>query len=125
MKQFVNTLPVQLGVIVIMIGAITLAALVLLIAALGALTVYLLKHRTDIRFGVIGVTNERRTVELLCALKAAHQAKADAALEKHYDERVAYNRHRRAERRSRIYLVDLDGRHDVPVSPFSIRQQAG
>lgn len=104
---------------------ITIALFSVAASAAAAIGAALGLRRDRIAFNIVGVTNERRTVELLCALQAAHQAKADAALEKEYDDRVSFNRYRRTERRSRLHLVSLDGHRDVPASPFGIRQQAG
>lgn len=109
-----------------MLAIIGLIALVcLVVCGITAICGMFAVRRDRIGFNVVGVTNERRTVELLCALRAAHQTKADAALERLYDDRVAMNRHLRAERRSRLYLIALDYREDIPASPFSIREQAG
>lgn len=102
---------------------ITIALFCVLMSAAAGIGSLLGLRRDRIGFNVIGVTNERRTVELLCALQAAHQAKADAALEREYDDAVALNRQRRAMRHSRLYLVELD-REEAPVHPFSIRRQA-
>lgn len=109
MTHISNSLPVEIGVLAIMPAVIVLLGLIFLVAALCALVIHALKRRTDIKFGVIGISNERRTVALLCALQAAHQAKADAQLEAEYDDRTAQNRMRRERRLRLVSSRELDG----------------
>lgn len=82
--------------------------------------------RERIPFNICNVTRDRRTAELLGALSAAHQAKADAVLEAEYDDKVAQNRSRRERRaigRFRMQLIQsgADPDYRMPAVP---RRQA-
>jgi hypothetical protein len=105
---------------------ITIAIFCVLASIAAAIGAFRAMRRDRINFNIVGVTNERRTVEQLCALAAAHQAKADVELEREYDLRTARNRanrERRAAVRSRMQLIHGDMEPEY-VLPYPFRRQA-
>lgn len=98
-----------------MLGAIVLLGLIILIAGMSALILYALKRRTDREFAVIGVTTDRRSVDLRKRGDSLEHARADAVLEKWTAERCGV--------RSRMRLIQVDAEPDYRI-PEVFRRQA-
>lgn len=105
MRNISNSLPVEIGVLAIMPAVIVLLGLIFLVAAVCALVVHVLKRRTDIKFGVIGVTEDRRTLDLRQRGEVLEGAQADAILDLWAAEQQAAKEREKSWRRERLTLI--------------------
>lgn len=102
-----------------MIAILIVLALALLICLIVAICGTV--RRDQIDFNVVGVTNDRRTVEQMFALRAAHQGKTDAQYAAIFDDLDTIQQHRRLLRRGQLTLIT----HAEPEEQDPFRLQAG